>query len=64
MQKTIIVTIGPDGQFSVEAHGFKGSSCHQATKEFEETLGDVKSRHHTSEFYQTETNKKQQKLGQ
>jgi Protein of unknown function (DUF2997) len=64
MKKTIEVTIGPDRHFSVEAHGFKGSSCHDATRAFEEALGEVQTRRHKVEFFQTETTKNQQKLGQ
>jgi hypothetical protein len=64
MKKTIEVTIGPDGKFSVQAHGFKGNSCHQATKAFEEALGEVQTSRHTAEFFQVETTQNQQKLGQ
>lgn len=55
MKKTIEVTIGPDGAFSVEAQGFRRSACHQATKAFEEALGEVQSSRHTVEFFQPET---------
>ena len=64
MTKTIEITIGPEGQFSVEAHGFRGTSCHKATKAFEEALGNIETSRHTAEFYQPETTKNQQKLGQ
>ena len=64
MKKTIEVTIGPDGRFSVEAHGFRGTSCHKATKAFEESLGDIQDSRHTAEFFQAETSKNQQKLEQ
>jgi len=64
MKKTIEVTIGPDGKFSIETHGFRGSSCHQATKAFEEALGEVQSSRHTVEFFQPETTRNQQQLGQ
>ncbi len=64
MKKTIEITFAPDGQFSVEAHGFKGTSCHDATKAFEASLGEIKTRRHTTEYFQNETTKNQQKLGQ
>ena len=64
MKKTIEVTFAPDGKFTVEARGFRGSSCHQATKAFEEALGEVQNSRHTGEFFQSETTKNQQKLGQ
>ena len=64
MKKTIEVTIEPDGKFSIQVHGFRGTSCHSATKVFEEALGDVQSRKHTAEFFQADTAKNQQQLGQ
>lgn len=64
MKKTIEVTFSPDGKFTVAAHNFTGKSCHQATKAFEEALGEVQSSHRTAEFFQAETTKNQQKLGQ
>ncbi len=64
MKKTIEVTIGPDGAFSVEAQGFRRSACHQATKAFEEALGELQSSRHTVEFFQPETTRNQQQLGQ
>ncbi len=64
MKKTIEVTIGPDGKFSVEAYGFKGSSCHDATRTFEEALGEIQTRRRKVEFFQIETTKNQQELGQ
>jgi hypothetical protein len=64
MKKTIEVTIDADGKFTVEAHGFKGTTCHQATKGFEEALGEVQNSRRKAEFFQTETTQNQQKLGQ
>ena len=64
MKKTIEITIGPDGQISVETSGFKGTFCHKATKAMEEALGEVQSRKRTAEFFQTETATNQQRLGQ
>ena len=64
MKKTIEITFSADGKFTVQARGFKGSSCHQATKALEEALGDVQSRRNTAEFYQSDAAKNQQQLGQ
>jgi hypothetical protein len=64
MRKTIEVTFSPDGKFTVEAHGFNGSSCHADTKAFEEALGEVQTRRRKAEFYQVEPNKNQQKIGE
>ncbi len=38
MEKTITVTIQPDGQTSIEASGFTGGSCVKATQPLKETL--------------------------
>jgi len=40
----IIVKILPDGTTSVEARGFKGKKCLEATKWIEGTLGNVSER--------------------
>ena len=64
MKKTIEVTFTPDGKFTVQTIGFKGSSCKQTTKAFEEALGQVESSRHTAEFFQSEATKNQQHLGQ
>lgn len=42
--KTIIVTIDPDGNSSLELDGFDGISCLQETKGLEEALGKTSSR--------------------
>jgi len=40
-EKKVIVRIGPNGEREVEAVGFEGQSCKEATKEIEQLLGDV-----------------------
>ena len=65
MKKTIEVTFTPDGKFTVQTIGFKGSSCKQTTKAFEEALGQVQNPAvDTAEFFQSEATKNQQHLGQ
>lgn len=39
MERIIKITIGQDGQASIDADGFKGESCKDATKAFEEVYG-------------------------
>ena len=46
------ITIGPDGTVEVHVKGYKGKSCLEALKVFEEIIGEVKSRRETSEFYE------------
>lgn len=43
-KKEIIVNISKDGEIRIEAKGFKGRECLQATKPFEEALGQVSER--------------------
>jgi len=52
--KEIVVIIKPDGSSSVEAFGFKGTSCKDATKEIEKALGKVASDKLKPEYYETE----------
>ena len=46
------ITIGPDGTVELHVKGYKGKSCLEALKLFEEIVGEVKSRRETSEFYE------------
>ena len=48
------ITIGPDGTVELHVKGYKGKSCLEALKLFEQIVGDVKSRRETSEFYEPE----------
>lgn len=58
---TIEITFRPDGSTKVEGIGFKGKSCEQATKAFEEALGRSKSKRRKPE-YNTD-NRQHQKAG-
>ena len=44
MQKEIIVNLNPDGSIEVQASGYKGRDCLQATKPYEDSLGVVGKR--------------------
>jgi hypothetical protein len=46
------ITIGPDGSVELHVKGYKGKSCLEAMKMFEEIVGKVSSRRETSEFYE------------
>jgi hypothetical protein len=50
--KTIEITVSPKGETKVEAKGFAGSTCRQATRALEQALGLVESDNPTAEFYQ------------
>ena len=49
--KQIEITISPKGEVKVQTSGFAGTSCQQATEEFERTLGKVVSDAPTEEAY-------------
>ena len=51
-QKHIDITFASDGTVEVEAIGFKGQGCEQATKQVEEALGIVANRKKKPDFYQ------------
>jgi hypothetical protein len=46
------ITIEPNGSVELHVKGFKGKSCLEALKLFEQIVGEVKSRRETSEFYE------------
>lgn len=49
--KKIIVTISPEGKISVEAEGYAGNSCVEATR-FLKSLGTVTEEQKKPEFYE------------
>jgi hypothetical protein len=57
MAERIEVTIGPDGSISVQAVGFKGKGCEDATRAIEEALGQVSRRTKKTDYWQTEGDK-------
>ena len=53
-QREFDITIGPDGSVEVHVKGYKGKSCLEAVKLFEQIVGELKSQRETSEFYEPE----------
>jgi len=51
MSEEIIVNIDPEGGFSIDAKGFKGKTCTEATK-FLSDLGSVKNTNLKPEYRQ------------
>jgi len=51
-QREFEITIAPDGSVEVHVKGYKGKSCLEAMKIFEQVVGEMKSRLETSEFYE------------
>ena len=63
MKKSIEVTIQPTGEISIDAVGFKGADCEQATRFLEDALGVVATKQRKPEYHQRRTTSNQQKLG-
>jgi hypothetical protein len=61
--KTIEIVVATDGQISVEAMGFAGGSCLEATKLLEQALGHEVQRRRKPEFYRTQAAVRKQALG-
>jgi Protein of unknown function (DUF2997) len=51
-QREFEITIAPDGSVEVRVKGYKGKSCLEAMKIFEQIVGEMKSQRETSEFYE------------
>ena len=63
MKKAIEVTVSPIGEVSIDAVGFKGADCDQATKFLEEALGAVAVKTKKHEYHQRRSATNQQKVG-
>lgn len=50
--KTVEVTISPDGEIKIEAVGYSGAECEQATAALEKALGIAHDRMAKPERYQ------------
>jgi hypothetical protein len=46
------ITIGPGGEVEVRVQGYKGKSCLEAMRMFEQIVGELKSQRETREFYE------------
>ena len=53
MSKSIEVIIQPDGSLKIDAVGFTGSDCEQATAFLEDALGQASSRQRKPEYNNT-----------
>ena len=51
-QREFNITIAPDGNVQVHIQGYKGKSCLEVMKMFEQVVGEFQSRRETSEFYE------------
>jgi hypothetical protein len=58
------IKVTPSGATTVEAEGFKGTSCEDATKAFREALGQVEDDQKKPEFYESVTEDETVEAGQ
>jgi hypothetical protein len=63
MKQTIEVTVSPIGEIQINAVGFKGADCEQATQFLEEALGTVQQKQRKPEYHQHSQAKRQQQIG-
>ena len=50
-EKTIQITVTPEGSVSMKTTGFTGSSCRDATRDMEKALGLAGREHMLPEFF-------------
>ena len=53
-QREFDITIGPDGKVQLHVSGYKGQSCLEAVKVFQQIIGELQSQQPTCEFYEPE----------
>ena len=63
MSRSIEILIAADGQLTIDAIGFKGADCDQATKFLEQALGLTATKQKKPEYHQSSRRQHQQKLG-
>ena len=64
MNRTIEIIIAPTGQIQIDAVGFKGPDCEQATAFLELALGTVEVRARKPSYHQGNSTKAQQRIKQ
>ena len=52
MTRVIEVIVSPQGETTVQTHGYAGADCLQASKFLEQALGSVVAERKTAEFHQ------------
>ena len=64
MKTTIEIHVSANGEIQIDAVGFKGADCEQATRFLEEALGNVNNRAKKPEYHQVRRNGNEQRIGQ
>lgn len=62
-KRSIEVTVQPSGEITIDAVGFEGADCEQATRYLEETLGVIGTKQKKPEYHQSRSTNQQQRLG-
>jgi len=63
VNRSIEILIAPTGEITIDAIGFKGADCDQATKFLETALGLTAEKQRKPEYHQTHRQQRQQRLG-
>lgn len=63
-EKEIVVVIDTDGNVSVDAIGFHGEGCAEATKAITDTLGETLSEKKKPEYYEKSIQKEVHRIRQ
>ena len=58
----IHIDIAPDGGLQIDAVGFSGTDCEQATRFLETALGQIARKQKKPEYYQQRSGRTSQKL--
>ena len=61
--KSIEIIVSPTGELRIDAVGFSGADCDQATAFLEEALGKVEAKQRKPEFYRKACRKQMQRAG-
>ncbi len=60
--KTVEIVFAPSGELQIDAVGFRGPDCEQATAFLEEVLGKVTAKRRKSDWYQRSRRTTQQRV--
>jgi hypothetical protein len=61
--RTLEIVFAPSGELQIDAVGFRGADCEQATAFLEEALGKVTAKRRKSDWYQQSRRTSQQRVG-
>lgn len=63
MPRTLEIIVTSTGDIRIEAVGFQGADCEQATRFLEEALGQIEQRRRKREFHQPAKRSRNQQVG-